>query len=209
PVRFLVNTHYHGDHTGGNENFGKAGVIIVAHENVRKRLKTKPSPKVALPVVTFADEVTFHWNGDEIHVFHVEPAHTDGDSIVHFTQANVIHMGDTYFNSLYPYIDVASGGNIDGMIAAADVVLKTANNSTKIIPGHGSLSNKKELQEYREMLVTMRDRIQKLIDQGKNKDQVIAAKPTQDHDAKWGNGFMDPTKWVGIVYDGLVKNPKQ
>ncbi len=217
PVRFLVNTHHHQDHTGGNENIGKQGAVIVAHENVRARLsveqvveafnmRTPPSPKVALPVVTFADSVTLHWNGDEIDVIHVDNAHTDGDSIVHFKKANVFHMGDCYFNGMYPFIDPSSGGAIDGVIRAADLVLERANPESRVIPGHGPLSSAAELRSFRDMLVTVRDRIQTLIDDGKTKDEVLAAKPTADLDAKWGQGFLAPDRWVGFVYDGMIVN---
>jgi len=148
PAKFVLNTHWHFDHTGGNENLGKAGAVIVAHENVRKRLstegfieflgmKTKPEPRVALPVVTFTRDLTFHLNGDELVVTHVPRAHTDGDSIVRFGKSNVVHMGDTFFNKLYPFIDTSSGGSVAGVLAAADGVLKTAGDDTKIIPGHG------------------------------------------------------------------------
>ncbi len=216
PVRFLVNTHWHGDHVGGNENMGKAGAILVAHENVRKRMSTEqfmeafdrtvpPSPEGTLPVVTFTDTVTFHFNDDDLRVFHVAGAHTDGDAIIHFRKANVVHMGDTYFNGMYPFIDVSSGGSIDGVIKAAERVLAIADRKTKIIPGHGGLSGVSELREYRQMLITVRDRIRPMIDKGRSKADVIAAKPTRELDAQWGGGFMQPDRWVGIVYDGLVK----
>ena len=216
PIRFVINTHWHGDHTGGNENFGQAGAIIVAHENVRARMSTEqfiaafdsrtpPAPPDALPVVTFADAVTFHWNGEEIRVFHVDPAHTDGDAIVHFVRANAIHMGDTYFNGLYPFIDVSSGGSLNGMIDAVDRVLAVANDQTKLIPGHGPLSDIEELMAYRRLLLTVRDRVQELIAQGKSREDVIAAKPTAEFDALWGDGFLSPDQWVGIVYDALEK----
>lgn len=216
PIEFVVNTHWHGDHTGGNENLGEAGVIIVAHENVRRRMSvdqfqeafgraTPAAPDAALPVITFTDAVTFYWNDDELHVFHVNPAHTDGDVIIHFVQANVVHMGDTYFNGLYPFIDVSSGGSIDGTIAAVDQVLAFVRTDTKIIPGHGPLSDVAALRGYRNMLAGVRDRIQQLISQGSSRDEVIAAKPTRDLDDKWGGGFMQPDQWVGIVYDSMTK----
>jgi glyoxylase-like metal-dependent hydrolase (beta-lactamase superfamily II) len=213
PVRFVINTHLHGDHTGGNENLGKAGAIVVAHENVRKRMsveqlnafgrKTPPSPEGALPVVTFTDAVTFHWNGDEIRVTHAAPAHTDGDSIVRFVKADVVHMGDLFFNGLYPFIDTGSGGRVDGFVAAADQVLAATGEKTRFIPGHGPLASRADLQSYRDMLETLRDRIAKLKAEGKSRDEVIAAKPTADHDAKWGTGFMKADTFAGFVYDSL------
>ncbi len=214
PVRFVINTHWHGDHTGGNENLGQAGAIIVAHENVRRRMSTEqfieafdsrvpPAPEAALPVITFAEAVTFHWNGDEIHVFHVGSAHTDGDSIIHFKEANVIHAGDTYFNGLYPFIDSSSGGTMDGVIEAVEAVLELANAKTRIIPGHGPISTKDGLRKYRQLLRTVRERVRKLMREGKSRAEVIAAKPTWDYDEKWGQGFLDPDTWVGIVYDSM------
>ncbi len=193
---------------------GEVGAIIVAHENVRVRLSTEqfrravnrrtpPSPPGALPVVTFMEAVTFHWNGDEIHVFHVDPAHTDGDAIIHFRRANVIHVGDLYFNGLYPFIDVDAGGSVDGTIAAVEQVLAIVRADTKIIPGHGPLANVEELRTYGQMLATMRARVKRLIAEGKTKDEVIAAKPTQQFDEKWGGGFMSPDRWVGLLYESL------
>jgi glyoxylase-like metal-dependent hydrolase (beta-lactamase superfamily II) len=164
------------------------------------------APAIALPVVTFEDSVTFHWNGDDIHVFHVAPGHTDGDSIIHFQKANVIHMGDTLFNGYYPFIDASSGGNIDGMIAAEERVLALADDKTKIIPGHGPLADRAQLQANHDMLVTARDRIHKLMAAGKSRDEVVAAKPTADLDEEWGDGFLKPDVWVGIVYDGMTKD---
>jgi glyoxylase-like metal-dependent hydrolase (beta-lactamase superfamily II) len=214
PVRFVINTHWHGDHTGGNENMGDAGALLVAHEYVRRRMaagtfmeafdrQVEPAPEGALPVVTFTDAITFHWNGEEIRAFFVGPAHTDGDSIIHFVKADVFHMGDTLFNGMYPFIDVSSGGRIDGMIAAADRVLKVATEKTRLIPGHGPLATKADLQAYRDMLAQVRDRVAKLKAEGKSAEEVVAAKPTADFDEKWGGGFMEPDVWVGLVYQSM------
>lgn len=214
PVRFLVNTHWHGDHAGGNENMAKAGVIIVAHDNVRTRMSTDQfieafkstvpaSPKGALPVVTFAQSVTFHLGNETVHVVHVPPAHTDGDAIVHFTRANTIHMGDTYFNGRYPFIDLSSGGSFEGVIRAAEAGLQYSNDSTKVIPGHGALATRADLMRYRDVMAAVRDRVAALIKQGKTKEQVIAAKPTAEWDATWGTGFMKPDVFLGIVYDSM------
>ncbi|HLL47506.1 MAG TPA: MBL fold metallo-hydrolase [Longimicrobiaceae bacterium] len=216
PVRFVLNTHWHGDHTGGNENLGRAGALIVAHDNVRTRMSAdqfmnrmtdtvKASPPGALPVVTFTSAVTFHLNGDEVHAFHVPPAHTDGDAIVHFRRADVVHMGDTYFNGLYPYIDISSGGSVDGIIAAADRVLAMTREGTRIIPGHGPLSGRAELRAYREMLVTVRDRVRALVREGKTLQQVQAAKPSAEFDARWGQGFMKPASFVRVVYESVAR----
>ena len=212
-VHFVLNTHWHGDHTGGNENFGKAGALIVAHDNVRKRVNPAEFPELmgrsnqlppdALPVVTFNDAVTFYWNGEEIHAFHVSKAHTDGDAIVHFVFANVIHMGDVYFNGSFPFIDVAAGGGIGGVIAGADRALELANTETRIIPGHGSLSNAEELRAYRDMLVTVRDRINRLIADGMSEDAVVAERPTADLNESWGGDEARAERFVRAVYQGM------
>jgi cyclase len=212
PLRFVINTHYHGDHTGGNENLGRAGALLVAQENVRRRMaagtfneafnrRVEPAPDDALPVVTFSEAATLHWNGEEIRVFFVGPAHTDGDSIVHFVKGDVFHMGDTFFNGIYPFIDVSAGGRIDGMIAAADRVLKVATGKTRLIPGHGPVGSKADLQAYRDMLAEVRDRVAKLAAEGKSPEEIVAAKPTAEFDAKRGGGFMKPDDWVGLVYE--------
>jgi glyoxylase-like metal-dependent hydrolase (beta-lactamase superfamily II) len=212
-----VNTHWHFDHTGGNENFGKAGAIIVAHDNVRKRMNSeqfieflrmteKPSPKGALPVVTFPAAITFHLNGDEMRVIHVPRAHTDGDSIVHFVKSDVIHMGDTYFNGMYPFIDTSSGGTVDGVIAACDRALALGSDSARIIPGHGPLSNKAELRVYRDMLATVSGRVKKLIDEGKKLEEITAAGVSNDYDEKWGKGFIPAAKFAEMIAMNILKN---
>ena len=216
PIRFLVNTHWHFDHTGGNENFGEAGVVIVAHDEVYTRMSTDQfiealqrdvpaSPPAALPVITFSDEATFHLNGDTIEVTHIDPAHTDGDSIVHFVESDVIHAGDVYFNGLYPFIDTSSGGSITGMISAAEKVLSLAGETTQIIPGHGPLSNREELEAYREMLVTVRVRAESAIAKGLTLEQFIASNPTAEYDEQWGNGFLTPEQFLTIVYQDLAQ----
>ena len=210
PVKFVLNTHWHGDHTGGNENFGKAGSLIVAHENVRKRMSTDQfialfksqvpaAPKVALPVVTFTKDITFHLNGDEIFAFHVPNAHTDGDAIVHFKSSNVVHMGDIFFNGLYPFIDTSSGGTPDGVIAAADRVLALADEKTRIIPGHGPLSSKADLKAYRDMLSTVNDRVKAMMKDGKKTAEILAAQPSAEFDERWGKAFISPGRFVEML----------
>lgn len=214
-VRFVVNTHWHNDHTGGNESFGESGAIIVAHENVRVQmskdqfLKTfdariPASPDGALPVISFGEEITFHWNGEEIYIFHVDPAHTDGDSMVLFRKANVLHMGDTYFNGFYPFIDTSTGGNIDGMIAATREAQELVNADTLIIPGHGPLSNPVELAAYIAMLEGVRAEIKKQIDKGLDLDAIVESNPTAKFDAQWGGGFLKPDVFARIAAESLM-----
>jgi cyclase len=210
PVQFMLNTHFHFDHSGGNEPFGRAGAMIVAHDNVRRRLSSEqmiaffnarqaPTPKVGLPVVTVSGEMRFHINGEEIHTFHVPRAHTDGDLIVHFRGSDVIHMGDTFFNGTYPFIDGGGGGSAEGLIAAHDRVLGIAGEKTKIIPGHGPLATKADLQAYRDMLATMVKRIGDARRAGQSDAQVAQAKLTADFDAKYGNGFIKAEAWVPML----------
>ena len=218
PVKFVLNTHFHFDHTGGNEAFGKDGALIVAHDNVRKRMSRDQlisfvtsnapqpaSPKVALPVITVAGEITFHINGEEVHAFHVPRAHTDGDLIVHFRKSDVVHMGDVYFNGSYPFIDVSSGGSADGVVAAFDRVLALATEQTKIIPGHGPLSTRAELQAHRQMLATVAQRIKELRRAGKSDDEIRSAKPAADFDARFGNGFIKPELFVQMMLAAIAR----
>ncbi|HEX3063549.1 MAG TPA: MBL fold metallo-hydrolase [Usitatibacter sp.] len=216
PAKFILNTHWHFDHTGGNENFGGTGAVIVAHENVRRRMSTDQfiefmktpvpaSPHAALPVVTFAQGLTFHLNGDEMRVIHVPRAHTDGDAIVHFVKSDVIHMGDVFFNGMYPFIDTSSGGTIDGMVAGCDVGLALAGDSTKIIPGHGPLGTKAELQAYRDMLAAVSARVKKLLAEGKKPDEIGQAGVTAEFDAKYGKGFLKPSDFAQMVAVNILK----
>ena len=211
PVRFVLNTHWHYDHTGGNENMGKAGALLVAHHNVRSRMSTRqfiefvkrevlPSPGGALPVVTFHDGVTFHINGDEIAAIHLPAAHTDGDAAVHFRRANVVHLGDVFFRG-YPYPDFSSGGSVRGILAGVDRVLAIINDSTKVIPGHGAATDKATLREYRNMIATVRDRVGKQVRAGATLQQVVASKPTAEFDAAFGSGFIKPADFIGFVYE--------
>ena len=214
PIRFVINTHYHGDHVGGNEAIGKGGAVIIAHDNIHKRMSsdqynhffdaTTPAwPKDALPVLTFNDQVTLHFNGETAKVYHVPHGHTDGDSIVHFPASDVIHMGDIYFNGLYPYIDLDGGGSIQGMISGAELGLSIAGKDTQIIPGHGPMGDKASLDEYRDFLIKARNNVQKLIDEGNSLEQAVAAQPTAQWDAILGEVWITPEQLVIFIYNSL------
>ena len=219
PVDFVLNTHWHADHTGGNEIFAAGGGVIIAHDNVYRRMSTTqvnsffgstrpPSPEGALPVMTFDNTATLHLNGDTIRVLHMPDAHTDGDVVVFFEESNVYHLGDTYFSEIYPYFDVDSGGTLDGMIACADRVLAMADDEATIIPGHGAITGVGVLREYRDMMATVRQRVAKLIEEGASLEAVLAAKPTAEFDQRWAGGeFMPTDRWLGLVYRSLSNSP--
>ena len=215
PVQFLINTHWHFDHTDGNENFGSAGAIIVSHQNSRKRMardevvalvgtEQKAYSRDGLPKITFKESMSFHYNGETINIYHIGRAHTDGDAIVHFVESNVLHMGDVFVRYVFPFIDEPNGGNINGMIKTLDKAAELANNQTQIIPGHGQVSNKKDLLDYRKMLVTIRDRIKIQVEKDKTLKQIIASNPTQGYE---GSDFVAKDDFVKIVYDS-IKKPK-
>lgn len=212
PVKFLINTHWHGDHTGGNENFGKAGALIMAHDNVRVRMaspqtrgdRTTPaSPKVALPVVTYHDGLSLHLNGDEVRTHHMHDAHTDGDSIVIWKKANVVHMGDLYFNKIsLPFVDLNSGGSVKGMLAAIEKTLTLINPQTKVIPGHGPMATHTDLVGYRDMLKSLIGAVQAGITAGKSVDQIKAMKPAAQWDVP--GGFISGDAFVEMAYKSLT-----
>jgi glyoxylase-like metal-dependent hydrolase (beta-lactamase superfamily II) len=219
PVRFLINTHYHGDHVGGNENIGKAGVLIVAHDNVYKRMSTRhviqllkqdnpPYPKAALPVITYNDRVTYHINGDELTAYKVPRSHTDGDSMVRFRNANVIHTGDVFASGRYPFIDVENNvGSVKGIVKAMDELIPTLDDFTKVIPGHGPVSTKKDVIAYRNMINTVATRVEAMVKKGKTLEQVVAAKPLREFDEEWGK-FRKTDSFVELVYYGFVPYKK-
>ena len=215
PIRFVINTHYHGDHVGGNEAVGKGGAVIIAHDNIRKRMSsdqfnhfwnsTTPAwPEGALPVVTFNDRVTLHLNGEPVTAYHTPRGHTDGDAIIHFPQSDILHMGDVFFHGLYPFIDLDGGGTVQGLIAAVELGLSLSGDATRVIPGHGPLTDKAGLQGYHDMLVAIRDSVQTMIDDGMSLQQVADAKPTAQWDEELGGAFIKPDQLVVFVYNSLV-----
>jgi len=215
PVRFLLNTHWHFDHTGGNEIFGQSGTVIVAHHNCRKRLATEqtiafldvkfpPSPKPALPVVTFGDTGTVHHGDTVIEAVYIPSAHTDTDAVYRLSRFDVVHTGDLFFNGFYPLIDYSTGGDLEGWIVGLKKVLEMAGPKTQIIPGHGPMAKKADLAVFRDMLTQVRDRIKPLVEKGKSLEEVIAAKPTQPLDDKWGKGALTPDVFVQMIYEGMT-----
>lgn len=217
PVKFLINTHWHFDHSGGNENFGKAGALIMAHDRVRDRMKkgsdatpgreVPPAAPEALPVITYHDGIKLHLNGDEVRVKHMSHAHTDGDSIVFWEKANVLHMGDLFFNKVtLPFIDLNSGGNARGVLKAAEKALKMVDENTQIIPGHGPMATKADLVAYRDMLKSVIGAVETAQAEGKSMEQIIAMKPAQQWDTN-PKAFIKGDAFVEAVYKSL-KMPK-
>lgn len=211
PIKLLVNTHWHGDHTGGNVNFQKEGITIMAHDNVRKRLKETPKrdktmrPKEALPVLTFNDKMKIYINGEQVAVFHIDNAHTDGDALLYFVDSNVLHPGDTYFSNRYPYIDLNSGGGINGYITAAEAGSMLIDDDTKIIPGHGKLSNAAEYKTFLKMLIEIKSNVEAEMAKGKTEDEVaimVSITKTYD-DLGYGSGWINSENFRRTVYKSL------
>ena len=209
--RFLINTHFHGDHSGGNENLGKLGTLIMSHHGGRQRMldgsfiaafgmKSGPASKAALPMVTYSENMHLHINNETVQVIHVPNGHTDGDSFVWFEDANVVHAGDLFFNGFFPFIDGPNGGTIKGVVAGCDAILALTDSDSKIIPGHGGLGDRAQLQAYRDMLATVYARLSKFKNQGLSVDEVIAQKPLNDLKEQWGGGIFSVQKWIRVIY---------
>lgn len=209
PVRYIINTHWHFDHTDGNKYFADKGSIIIAHDNTRQRLLTgghsratdrytPPAPVEALPVVTFSKTLSLHLNGEEAQVIYLEPGHTDGDGIVFFKGSNIVHTGDTFVNGKYPFVDLESGGTINGIIDAMDVILEIIDEETRVIPGHGPIANKGDVLEYRDMCIVLRDRVAQMKKDGMSLEEVIAARPTAEFDERW-NGWGENWKTISVT----------
>ena len=212
PIKVAIDTHWHFDHCDNNANLRQAGAAVIAHANTTKRLSERlevlgmifePSPEAAKPTQTFTDTHRLTANGESIEMGSFAPAHTDTDIYIRFPRANVLHLGDIYFNGGYPFFDTVTRGNIGGMVEAANRALKLSDRATQIIPGHGPLGNRETLTAYRDMLVTVRDRVQKLKTSGRTVEEVVKEKPTADLDATWGKGFMTPDMFVTLVYQTL------
>ena len=211
-IKTLIDTHWHLDHTDNNAHFREAGATVLAHVNTRARLTQSHDvmgmhfdavPNAALPTDTLSDKRSLTMNGELVAVTHVAPAHTDTDIFVQYTRANVLHMGDVFFNGTYPFIDASTGGNINGMIAGADRALAMTNARTKIVPGHGPLSDHAGLLKYRRVIATVRDRVREMKRARKTLAQVQAAKPSAQFDAEWGKGMLSPNDFIALVYGTL------
>jgi glyoxylase-like metal-dependent hydrolase (beta-lactamase superfamily II) len=214
PVKHLINTHWHFDHTDGNEWLHSVGAEITSHENTRKHLSVTtrvegwnftfpPAPKGALPTKVFEKDLKLHLNGTTLALDHYPPAHTDSDIFIEFTDADIIHVADTFWNGYFPFIDYSTGGSIDGMIRAAEANIARVSDKTIVIPGHGPIGNKSQLIEFRDMLVSVREKVSALKKKGRSLDEVLAAKPTGDYDAKWGGFVIDGKNFTGLVYQGV------
>ena len=204
PIRFTLNTHIHGDHSGSNEYFKQLGSTLIAHDLVRERMVREPRDKDAWPLITFPDKLSLHMNGQDIDLLYL-PGHTDGDIIIHFRQANVFHMGDVFVRYGYPYIDVKNGGSINGMIASVDKALAMMNDETLIIPGHGELCKKDEVKKYRDRLASIRDQVAAALKKGKKVEDLAGLGITKAYDAEWGKSFIKGNDFVLIVAEGLKK----
>jgi cyclase len=214
PVKTAIDTHWHFDHSDNNASLRAAGATLVAHENTKKRMSEThtlavlnltfaPSPAAALPQQTFSQTHKITMNGETVSLVHIPPAHTDSDIYIHFEKGNVLQTGDVFFNGIYPYIDDETGGSVSGMIAGATKLLAVADSNTKIVPGHGALGNKADLMKYRDMLTTVRDRLQKLKSSGKSVEEAVAAKPLDDLDPVWGKGLFNSDTFIQIAYPAL------
>jgi glyoxylase-like metal-dependent hydrolase (beta-lactamase superfamily II) len=214
PIEFLVNTHVHDDHIGGNEELAQHGATIVAHDKLRSRLLTDgmttaagqvPAPEAALPILTFSDSVTFHLNGHDAFVFHVERAHTDGDAVIHFRTENVIHAGDILFNRLFPFIDLDSGGSVDGFLEAQKRILALADDETSIIAGHGAVADKEDLAAAIAMLEDSYARVRLLVEAGKTEEEILAANPLADYHESWNWGFITTERMTRTLVRALTE----
>lgn len=215
-IKYVVNTHWHGDHMGGNEVFGAEGSIIIAHENVRTRVSTdqfmehmqrtvEARPEVAWPVVTFSQDLTFYFNDQEIMIHHGPPAHTDGDAVIYFKKANVVHMGDTFVRYGYPFIDMSAGGSVNGMIDHLNEVLQVIDDSTKVIPGHGDVATKSDVINFRDVLTDIRDNVQQAVEKGKSLDEILSSGLTSKYDAEWNGEFIKTKDFLSFVYEDLTR----
>jgi glyoxylase-like metal-dependent hydrolase (beta-lactamase superfamily II) len=203
PIRFTLNTHIHGDHSGSNEYFKQLGSTVIAHDLVRERMIRQPREKDAWPLITFPAALRLHLNGQDVDLLHFGPGHTDGDVVIHFKQANVFHMGDLFVRYGYPYIDMSSGGNINGLIENVDKALALMDDQSLVIPGHGELSRKGDVKKYRDRLVTIRDKVAAALKQGKKREDLAGLGITTPFDEEWGKGFIKGKDFVMVVAAGL------
>ena len=197
-IRFLINTHVHGDHTGGNENLGKMGVLILARDEVRVRLAAQ-SPAAALPVLTYSDAITIHLNGEEVYAFSVPPAHTDGDTFIHFTESDVIHAGDVFRTTAFPVIDTNNGGSLEGSLQALGLLIGAAGPDTKILPGHGEISSRSDVMAFRDMIIDVSGQVEDMLERGLSYEEISAANPTEAYNGRYG----DPDRFLRAVFTEL------